>query len=59
VFEVQPKIHVFGHIHHSYGQRTMDGIEFLNASICDERYEPTNKPIVVEFNTETKEITYV
>ncbi len=58
VFEVKPKIHVCGHIHDSYGQKSIDGVEFLNASVLDESYEYAHKPIVVEFNTETKEVTY-
>ncbi len=56
VMEVQPKIHVCGHIHSGYGQKSIDGVEFLNASVLDERYEHAHKPIVVNFNTETKEV---
>ena len=59
IFEIKPKIHVCGHIHDSYGQKNIDGIEFLNASILNDRYEPAHKPIVMTFNTETKEIIYV
>ena len=59
IVEVKPKIHVCGHIHDGYGQKTMGGIEFLNASVLDDRYEHAHKPIVVEYNTETKEITYI
>jgi Icc-related predicted phosphoesterase len=58
VFEVKPKIHVCGHIHDSYGQKSIDGVEFLNASVLDDTYQHAHKPIVVEFNTETKEVTY-
>ena len=58
VFEVKPKIHVCGHIHSAYGQKSIDGIEFLNASLLDERYEHAHNPIVVDFNPETNEITY-
>ena len=58
VFDVKPKIHVCGHIHGAYGQKSIDGVEFLNASVLDERYEHAHKPIVVEFDIETKEITY-
>lgn len=58
VFEVKPKIHVCGHIHDSYGQKTVDGIEFINASILNDRYEPAHKPVVVELDSITKEITY-
>lgn len=45
-----PALHVFGHIHHSYGTagwaqgRTL----FVNASTCDENYRPTHPPIVVD-----------
>jgi Icc-related predicted phosphoesterase len=59
IVEVKPKIHVCGHIHDSYGQKTMGGIEFLNASVLDDRYDLAHKPIVVEYDTETKEITYI
>jgi Icc-related predicted phosphoesterase len=57
--EVQPKIHVCGHIHSAYGQKTFNGVEFLNASVLDERYDYANKPIVVDFDTENKEVNYV
>ncbi len=42
------KLHVFGHIHCGYGLRDELGVKFVNASICDESYEPTQPPIVVE-----------
>ena len=59
IVEVKPKIHVCGHIHDGYGQKNMGGIEFLNASVLNDRYEHAHKPIVVEYDTETKEITYI
>lgn len=59
IVEVKPKIHVCGHIHDSYGQKSMGGIEFLNASTLNDRYEYAHKPIVVEYDTETKEINYI
>jgi Icc-related predicted phosphoesterase len=59
VVKVKPKIHVCGHIHWSYGQKTFDGIEFINASILNEGYFYENKPIAIEFNPETKEINYL
>lgn len=50
---VKPKYHVFGHIHHAYGrydlEENMNGTIFINASICDEEYDPTNAPIVFDF----------
>ncbi len=42
------KLHVFGHIHCGYGQHTEFGVKFVNASVCDESYAPTQPPIVVE-----------
>jgi Icc-related predicted phosphoesterase len=44
------KAHIFGHIHESYGMATResDGLKFANASICTERYKPTNKPIIID-----------
>lgn len=48
VNEVNPKLHIFGHIHHSYGIEEKGSTTFVNAAICNEAYEPVNKPIVVE-----------
>lgn len=56
IFEVKPKIHVCGHIHGSYGQKRIYDIEFLNASVLNERYNHQNKPIVVNFDVENKEV---
>jgi Icc-related predicted phosphoesterase len=39
--------YVFGHIHEGYG----DSPRYVNASICDERYAPINKPIAFELDT--------
>ena len=47
-------LHCFGHIHNSYG--TLESVRtesrvplvYVNASICDEDYNPVNKPIVVK-----------
>ena len=49
VMEVKPKYHIFGHIHGSYGQKEVEGITFVNTSICTEMYKPTNKPWVLEY----------
>ncbi len=42
------KLHVFGHIHCGYGQTEKFGVKFVNASNCDESYEPTQPPIVID-----------
>jgi len=46
------KLHVFGHIHESYGQNSAweggnPATRFINASHVNERYEPVNKPVKV------------
>lgn len=46
---IRPKLHVFGHIHCGYGATEKFGVKFINASNCDESYEPTNAPIVIDF----------
>jgi Icc-related predicted phosphoesterase len=56
VFDVKPKIHVCGHIHSGYGQKSIDGVEFLNASVLNERYEYAHKPIVINFDVDNKEV---
>jgi Icc-related predicted phosphoesterase len=38
----QLKLHVFGHIHGSTGETNFNGVTYINASICDEMYMPTN-----------------
>lgn len=50
---MQPKLHVFGHIHGSYGIRSDWLFEecpttFVNAAFVNEAYKPSNAPIVAE-----------
>jgi Icc-related predicted phosphoesterase len=44
--EIRPKVHVCGHIHEGYGQTVRHSIKFINASVNNERYRPTNNPIL-------------
>jgi Icc-related predicted phosphoesterase len=44
------KLHVFGHIHCGYGIHEELGVKFVNASTCDEQYNPTQTPIVVDLD---------
>lgn len=48
VEEIRPKAHIFGHIHCGYGREEKFGVKFINASNCDEAYEPTNLPILID-----------
>ena len=56
IMEVQPKIHVCGHIHWAYGQKNFFGVDFLNASVLNERYQHENKPIKLDFDVDEKKI---
>ena len=46
------RLHVFGHIHSGHGVHYLNGATsgktFVNASICDPEYKPTNSPIVID-----------
>ena len=51
VKRVQPRVHVFGHIHEGYGKMmrpTDPETEFYNASIVDRGYRPVNAPHLVD-----------
>ena len=57
VDEQPPKIHVFGHIHGGYGYKFHNGTHFINASVLNEQYEQVNKPLTVDWNPETNDLT--
>ena len=48
ISDLNIKLHVFGHIHCAYGKEELDDTWFVNASSCDESYNPTNPPIVID-----------
>jgi Icc-related predicted phosphoesterase len=49
VARVSPKLLVHGHIHSGYGiKKFNDNTTLINCSICDENYDPINKPIVID-----------
>ena len=48
VLAVQPKYHLFGHIHNAYGIEKIENTTFVNASIVAENYKLSNKPILLE-----------
>jgi len=45
---IKPKVHVFGHIHESYGRLEQDGTVFINASNVDGQYQPVNPAQTVD-----------
>ena len=46
--KVRPKLVVYGHNHSEHGVVEKDGIKYVNASLVDEEYKMTRKPIMVE-----------
>ena len=48
ISEIKPKLHIFGHIHEGYGTANKDNVQFINASVLNERYQLVNAPVLVE-----------
>jgi len=46
---INPKLHISGHIHESYGYEESVFTKFVNAAICDRNYEPSNDPLVASY----------
>jgi predicted phosphodiesterase len=59
VDEIKPKIHVFGHIHGSWGHYYDGHTHFFNASVLNERYLYTNLPFTFEWDQITNEIKWL
>ncbi len=51
---IKPLYHIFGHIHETYGVKKIGETTFINASTCNFRYAPVNKPIVFELPVREK-----
>lgn len=56
---LRPKIHICGHIHSGYGYEFKDGTHFFNASVLDERYEYTQKPMTFDWDPDKNTIEFV
>lgn len=48
VARIKPKVHIFGHIHESHGHAYVDGTTYINASICNNRYQAIFEPYVFD-----------
>lgn len=49
VKQIQPKVHIFGHIHEGYGKQITEGpTQFYNVSVCDVDYKPINPITVID-----------
>lgn len=59
VNQIKPKFHVFGHIHTGYGYKNNGDTHFINASVLDENYYFTQKPLTVDWDIKTNEINFI
>ena len=46
--EINPKVHVCGHVHEAYGCIKKENTTFINASVLNESYELVNAPITFD-----------
>jgi Icc-related predicted phosphoesterase len=56
---IKPKIHVCGHIHTGYGHFFDGTTHFINASVLNERYEYTQKPLTADWNPTTNKLIFL
>jgi Icc-related predicted phosphoesterase len=56
---IKPKIHVFGHIHGSYGYKFSNNTHFFNAAVLNENYNLTNKPITIDWDILTNTLDFI
>lgn len=47
IMEIQPRLHLFGHIHAQHGVVTKNGIRFSNGAIMSSTYDNLNVPNVI------------
>ena len=55
----KPKIHVCGHIHSGYGYLFDGDTHFINASVLDEQYYLTHKPLTVDWDPATNKLEFI
>lgn len=46
--EKKPEIWIHGHIHENVGQTEVEGCQFYNVAMCDDKYEQTNPAVVID-----------
>ena len=57
--ELRPKIFVGGHIHSGAGYKFDGYTHFFNASVLDNNYRYVNKPMTIDWDSKTNEITFI
>ena len=57
--QIKPKIHVCGHIHSGHGYVFDGDTHFINASVLNEQYVYTQKPMTVEWDPVTNKLDFI
>ena len=47
---LEPKLHIFGHIHEAFGIKKINKTTYVNASQLNHKYYLTNNPLVIKLN---------
>lgn len=45
---IEPKLHIFGHVHSGRGRQRIRATEYYNVACCDEKYHPGGAPVVID-----------
>ena len=48
MYRIQPKVHIFGHIHEHYGLFHNQKTQFVNASSCNLLYRYSHSPVIID-----------
>jgi Icc-related predicted phosphoesterase len=56
VLEVEPRLHIFGHIHEAYSSKHFAGTEFINASFEAHNFIKNNSPIKIVYDDVKHEV---
>jgi Icc-related predicted phosphoesterase len=59
ILEVKPKFHVCGHIHTGYGVMETDDTTFINASVLNESYNYTQRPITLNWDKAENKLSFI
>ena len=51
VKRIEPKYHIFGHIHEGYGFKKIGNTTYVNASSCNRDYKIVQKPLIIDIDT--------
>jgi Icc-related predicted phosphoesterase len=46
---IKPKVHIFGHIHESFGHQKLGNTHFFNVAMLNEENNMRENPILIEF----------